>query len=285
MTTVAIIGPGRVGTLLAVAFARAGHRVTATAGGSQGARAAIAELVAGVRPERLPADAARRAALVVLAVPDDALAQVVTDLAVAGSVGEGHRVVHVAGSHGLGPLERAAACGARVAACHPAMTVPTGARDPGLLVGTAWAVTAPPPDRDWAHALVHDLGGDPHDVGDDVRTLYHAGLSVGANAVGAAVAAARQLLIAARVDDPKAFLDPLVRASVANVTDHGAVALTGPIARGDVGTVSAHRAAIAADVPELLAAYESLARATLAPVAVALAPEVVRALEEAIAGR
>ena len=132
---------------------------------------------------------------------------------------------------------------------------------------------------------MHDLGGDPHDVGDDVRTLYHAGLSIGANAVGAAVASARQLLIAARIDDPKAFLDPLVRASVANVTDHGAVALTGPIARGDVGTVSAHRAAIAADVPELLAAYESLARATLAPVAVTLAPEVVTALEEAIAGR
>jgi predicted short-subunit dehydrogenase-like oxidoreductase (DUF2520 family) len=85
--------------------------------------------------------------------------------------------------------------------------------DPDLLVGTAWAVTAAAADLGWARDLVVDLGGDPHDVPDDVRVLYHAGLAVGGNAVGAAVAVARQLLLAARVDDPAAFLARWSRAA------------------------------------------------------------------------
>ncbi|MEX1164460.1 MAG: Rossmann-like and DUF2520 domain-containing protein [Nitriliruptor sp.] len=282
---VAIVGPGRVGTLLAVALSRAGHRTVAVAGGSEASREHVVALVAGCRPHGDVVAAAADADLVVIATPDDAIERVVTDLARSDVLHEGHRVVHVAGSRGLAPLHRAALCGAGVAACHPAMTVPTGASDPDLLVGTPWAVTASATDRAWARDLVADLGGDPHDVDDDVRGLYHAGLTVGSNAAAAAVVVARQLLLGARIDDPAAFLGPLVARSVDNAMTTGAAALTGPVVRGDVGTVAAHLDVLAADVPDLLEAYRDLARVLLGRVRAELSPGAAAELDVLLAPR
>lgn len=264
MTRVAVIGPGRVGTLLAVAASRAGYRVVAVAGGSPSARDRVAQMVAGVRPMHDLVDAAERADLLLLAVPDHAIEPVVADLARADALGEHHRVVHVAGARGVDPLRTAARAGAQVAACHPAMTVPTGSVDPDVLVGVAWAVTTRSPEGNrWAFAFVRDLGGDPVAVPADRRALYHAGLTVGSNALAAAVATARQLLLAAGVADPAAFLTPLARTSMENIIDHGAAALTGPVVRGDGGTLETHLDAIDADVPMLGATYRHLMRATL----------------------
>lgn len=280
---VAIVGPGRVGTLLAVAFARAGRRVVAVAGGSAVSRDHLVGTVAGVRPYEDVADAVAGVDLVVVATPDDVVAPVVDDLAASDAFVEGQRVVHVAGSLGLAPLRRAALAGARTAACHPAMTVPTGAQDPDLLVGVPWAVTAAAPDRGWAHDLVTDLGGDAHDVPDGARVRYHAALAIGSNAVGAAVAVARQLLLSARVEDPRAFLGPLVARSVEHVLASGAAALTGPVVRGDVGTVTRHVAELDADVPDLAEAYRDLTRVLLGRVRADLDPEVAAELDAALA--
>lgn len=280
MSAVAVVGPGRVGTLLGRAVARAGWRLVAVAGGSEAAREGLCRCVAGARPTATPAEAAARAELLLLCVPDDALEQVATDLAVSGALGEGHRVVHVAGSVGLAPLRRVGLTGAGVAACHPAMTVPAGAQDPDLLVGVAWAVTARPTELAWAEEFVTRLGGDPHEVADDVRGLYHAGLAVGSNAVGAAVATARQLVLAAGIERPDRFLAPLIDASVANVLAAGAQALTGPIVRGDTGTVARHLDHLGRDLPELLPAYRALARATLATVRASLSSAAVTRFDE-----
>lgn len=269
---VAIVGPGRVGTLLAVACARAGHRVVAVAGGQEPARRALADLVAGARPHDTTSEAVRNAELVLLTTPDDVLDDVVTGLVTDDAVRENQRVVHVAGSRGLAPLRRAALAGARVAALHPAMTVPEGARDPDLLVGASWAVTTAHEDRGWAHELIAGLGGDPVDVPEDRRALYHAALTVGSNAVGAAVTVARQLLLAARVGDPAPFLGPLVERSVTNTLGEGANALTGPIVRGDVRTIAHHLDALDADVPELAEAYRLLSKVVLDRVRPQLSP-------------
>jgi predicted short-subunit dehydrogenase-like oxidoreductase (DUF2520 family) len=284
VTTVGVVGPGRVGTLLAVGLARASYRVVGVTGGSEEARARVGSLVAGVRSVGTSTELAGRAELLVLAVPDDALEGVVTELALEGGLTDAHRIVHVAGSRGLEVLARASLAGAGTAACHPAMTVPRGSSDPQLLVGAAWAVSADPRDRGWAHRFVRDLGGDPHDLPDDRRALYHAGLALASNAVGTAVAAARQLLLAARIAEPRAFLDPLVRASVDIAAELGAVGLTGPVVRGDLGTVDAHLRAIADDLPALLEAYRSLTAATLALVRPSLAPEVAEAIEVLVRG-
>ncbi len=280
---VAIVGPGRLGTLLAVAGARAGWRVTGVAGGTAAARRGVTDAVTGVRDHTTATAAVVGADLVLLTVPDDRIAAVVDHVVRDDALVEGQRIVHLAGSRGLDVLHRARLAGARVAACHPAMTVPTGARDPELLVGVAWGVTAPRDDRDWARQLVSDLGGDPVDIADDRRALYHAGLTVASNAVGAATITARRLLRAAAVERPEAFLLPLAEASVARAATEGVTALTGPIVRGDVGTVTRHLEQLAVELPELLPAYRALASATLEPARSLLDAEVVAAIEAVLA--
>ena len=275
----AIIGPGRVGSTLAAAAVRAGQRVVAVAGGSSDSRETFVRRFAGVRPQDDAAVATRQADLVLLTTPDDAIAEVVTAIAVADGFEEGQRVVHTSGAQGLEPLRRAALAGARVAACHPAQTFPSREPDPDAIVGAAWAVTAAPADRGWAHELVDRLAGVPYDVPEDGRLLYHAGLVVGSNAVGAAVAVARQLLRAARIEDPLPFLAPLIDASVANVLERGAEALTGPVVRGDAGTVEQHLQRLRQDAPSLATAYRQLAAVILTQVHHSLDRDVVERFE------
>jgi predicted short-subunit dehydrogenase-like oxidoreductase (DUF2520 family) len=278
----AIVGPGRLGTLLATSSTRAGHPVVAVAGGSPAARDRLTAQVAGLRITDV-GEVARDAQLIVLAVPDAAIEPVVRALVTADALRPGHRVVHLAGAHGPEVLALAAGAGAEVAACHPAMTVPTGTTDPTHLLGVAWAVTAATAARGWAHDWIRDLGGDPHDVPSDRRVLYHAALTVGSNAVAAAVATARQLLLAARIDDPSAFLLPLARSSVTAAVTDGAAGLTGPIVRGDLDTVVGHLHALDRDVPQLAARYRLLAHAILAVAQPGLEPATVEALTAALA--
>lgn len=280
--TVAIVGPGRTGTILAAALARAGHTIAAAGGGGVSSRERFRNRFAGARVSEDPAAATSDADLVVVATPDDAVTAVIVDLAVRDAVGPGQRLVHLSGALGLAPLRPAVAAGVRVAACHPAQTVPDATADAAVLDGAAWAVTAEADDRTWARSFVTQVGGVAYDVPDDRRLLYHAGLVVGSNAVAAATSVARQLLSAAAIDEPEAFLDPLVHASVDNVLAAGAAAITGPVVRGDVGTVRAHLEQLEHDAPTLAAAYRSLARVVLAQVRLGMEPDQVAAVEAAL---
>ncbi len=83
-------------------------------------------------------------------------------------------------------------------------------------------------------------------VPEEMRTLYHAGLAHGANHLVTLVTEAMELLAAAGADDPAGTLRPLLTAALDNALEQGDAALTGPIVRGDVNTVRAHLADIAA---------------------------------------
>lgn len=278
---VAVIGPGRVGTAVALALVRAGRRVVAAADGGGGSAEGLAEQIAGCRVHDDPAAAAAAGDLVLLTVPDDAIEPVVAEVARGDGWSEGQHVVHCSGAVGLDVLRVASLAGARVAACHPAQTVPAGA-GPDDLLGVPWAVTCADVDRAWAEELVTAVGGDPFPLAEGARTLYHAGLTLGSNAAAAAVAVARQLLLAAGVDDPHRVLGPLAEASVGNVARAGATALTGPVVRGDLGTVAGHLAALDADVPRLAQAYRALQGVVLDQVTAELDDDTARQLREAL---
>lgn len=280
----AIVGPGRLGTLVAHALTAGGTPVVRVAGGSDASRARLREGLAGVRDVPLE-EIAQGVGLIVIATPDAEIADVVDRLVRSDALDESHGVVHLAGVHGVAPLRRAGLAGARIAALHPATTVPTGATDPSTLHGIAWAVTAGTGDRDWAHGLVHDLGGDPFDVPESARVRYHAALAVASNAVGAAVVTARQLLRSAGVADVGRLIAPIAHASVDAAAVGGAAALTGPVVRGDVATVRAHLDALAPDLPEAAAAYRALSRAVLIAVRLGLEPEAAAALDQLLAER
>jgi predicted short-subunit dehydrogenase-like oxidoreductase (DUF2520 family) len=260
---IGVVGAGRVGAVLAAALRAAGHDVVAAAGESDASRRRLAALLPGV-PRRKPTAVARDCDVLLLTVPDDMLDNVVTMLAASGALRAGQYVVHTSGRHGLAVLEPARAVGARVVALHPAMTFTGTAVDLDRLAGCVFGLTAATGERAFAEALVAELGGRPMWVPEEMRTLYHAGLAHGANHLVTLVTEAMEMLAAAGADDPAGTLRPLLSAALDNALEHGDAALTGPIVRGDLGTVRAHLADLAANAPHTVASYVAMARATLA---------------------
>ncbi len=255
---VGVVGAGRVGAVLGAALARAGHRVVAASGVSAASVARAAHLLPGV--PLLPADdVARRSGLLLLCVPDDALAGLVLGLAETGALRPGQLVAHVSGAHGLAVLEPATRCGALPLALHPVLPFTGTDLDLVRLTGASFGVTTPEVLRPVGEALVLECGGEPVWVEDALRPLWHAALAHGANHLVALVAQSAELLRAAGAPDPAAVLGPLLGAALDGALRGGDAALTGPVSRGDAGTVRAHLAALPA---EARPAYVALARLT-----------------------
>ena len=260
---VGVVGAGRVGAVLAAALRAAGHEIVSVAGESDASRTRIDALLPGVPIEK-PTAVARACDLLLLTVPDDMLGNVVRTMTDAGAIRPGQYIAHTSGRHGLAILEPAVAIGAHVMAVHPAMTFSGTAVDLARLSGCVFGLTAATPaDRAFAEALVLDLGGKPMWVPEEMRTLYHAGLAHGANHLVTLVTEAMEILAAAGATDPAGTLRPLLTAALDNALDHGDQALTGPIVRGDAGTVAAHLDDIRTNAPQTLASYVAMARATL----------------------
>ncbi len=259
---VGVVGAGRVGAVLAAGLRSAGHEVVAAAGESDASRGRIAALLPGV-PVCKPTAVARACDLLLLTVPDDMLGNVVSMLAASGALREGQAVAHTSGRHGLAVLDPATAQGCRPVALHPAMTFTGTEVDLPRLEGCTFGVTVADDERVLAERLVADLGGRAVLVPEERRALYHAGLAHGANHLVTLVSEALELLSAAGVDDPAATLRPLLEAALDNSLAQGDAALTGPVVRGDVETVRAHLAELAAHAPDTLPTYVAMARATL----------------------
>lgn len=256
---VGIVGAGRVGSVLGAALDRAGHRVVAVSAVSQASRDRAAALLPAAEVMAVP-DVLDAADLVLLAVPDDALADLVRGLAATGAVRPGTLLAHPSGAHGLGVL--APAHGALPLALHPALPFTGTAADLARLTGASFGVTAPEPLRPVAEALVVEMGGEPVWVADGLRPLWHAALAHGANHLTTLVASAADLLRSAGVEQPSQVLAPLLGAALDGALRAGDAALTGPVVRGDVGTVRAHVAVLGEQAPEVLPAYLALARLT-----------------------
>jgi predicted short-subunit dehydrogenase-like oxidoreductase (DUF2520 family) len=258
---VGVIGTGRVGAVLGAALAAAGHRVVAATGVSADSVHRATRLLPGV--PLLPADeVAARADLVLVAVPDDVLGPVVAGLAELGAWRPGQLVVHTSGAYGAAVLAPAARAGARTIAAHPAMTFTGGPEDLRRLAGTTFGVTTD--DLADARALVADLGGDLVEVAEAARPLYHAALVVGANHLVTLVNEAADLLARAGVAEPGTVLAPLLTAALDNALRDGDAALTGPVSRGDAGTVAGHLRVLGEQAPDAVAGYAAMARLTAA---------------------
>ncbi|MBO9552963.1 DUF2520 domain-containing protein [Cellulomonas sp.] len=299
---VGVVGAGRVGAVLGSALRGAGHPVVAVSAVSEASRERAEALLPGVPVLDVP-EVVRRAELVLLAVPDDALPGLVAGLAEVGAWQAGQIAVHTSGRFGADVLGPARAVGVIPLAVHPAMTFTGTSLDLARLAGCSFAVTGPAPVLPIGQALVVEIGGEPVVLPEGSRGLYHAALAHGANHLVVLVAQAAEALAAAGVADPGRMLGPLLEAALdgalraeqpgdAGQRGPGAItALTGPVRRGDAGTVREHAEALttfaassgAVDVP---AGYRALARAATqrALAAGLIAPAQATDLLDAVAG-
>lgn len=253
---VGLVSAGRVGTALGQALESVGHVVGAVVARSTASRERVAKRLPDSEIFTDPAQVAARSELLILAVPDDELPDLVAELADGGQVRPGTIVMHVAGAHGTAILAPLTSRGALGLAIHPAMTFVGGAEDTQRMRSACFAITA---DDEIGHtvgaSLVYEIGGQPVRIDEADRTLYHAALAHGANHLVALISDATTVLrsvieradadgTAAPLRSAQDMLAPLVTAALGNVLDLGPSALTGPVARGDADAVAAHLAAL-----------------------------------------
>jgi predicted short-subunit dehydrogenase-like oxidoreductase (DUF2520 family) len=257
LDNVVIVGPGRMGLALGSALRQvdAVDRLTYFGRGMEPpphplfdphpAGGDVDALAAGAEYRTLPAQPPPDTNIVILAVPDAALNEVVHDLAMMGSAPPGCTVLHLSGAlstDSLAPLHHR---GYAVGSMHPLMAV----ADPWLagdrLIGAAFAMTGEPVANAAARRIVAELGGVPLTIAASQRPLYHAAAVMASNYLVALTGAAVRMLGEAGVDEDDALraLIPLLRGTLDNVAQLGVpAAVTGPIARGDVDTVRLHLA-------------------------------------------
>lgn len=265
---IGIIGCGRVGASIGAAWRQAGHAIIGVSATSAASLERAEEMLPAV-PVLDPDEITERAELVLVAVPDDEIAPLVTGLADLGRIHAGQILVHCSGRYGTDVLDAGTRLGALPIALHPSLTFTGTEVDLSRLRQATIAVTAPVPIRPVGEALVVELGAEPIDIAEADRPLYHAAITHASNHSITILAEAMELLSEAGVADPSAVLHALVDASVANTMQNGPKALTGPISRGDVGTIEAHLAALSEfslsrSNPSVRNSYIALARSTAA---------------------
>lgn len=262
---VGIIGAGKVGAVLGAALRGAEHAIIGVSAVSDASRERAETLLPGV-PVLDIQDIIERAELVILAVPDDALGPLVEGLAKLGAWQPGQLVAHTSGRFGVGILHPIRSVGAIPLALHPAMTFTGMSLDLTRLLDCTFGVTADAAMLPIAQALVVEMGAEPVAIAEGDRTLYHAALAHASNHLVTLVAQASQLLREVGVEAPDRMLGPLLRATLENALASGESALTGPVVRGDVGTVAAHAEALrehdGGSGGDILEAYLAMARAT-----------------------
>jgi predicted short-subunit dehydrogenase-like oxidoreductase (DUF2520 family) len=262
-----LIGPGRLGTTVARLLAEAGHEIRAIIS-RDGSRAATAARFVGC-PGIGTTDLARvrEGELVLIALPDDHIGEMAARLRHEGHLAPGTVLVHFSGIHPAaillgeeGPLLHALAI-------HPLQSFADAVMGVRQLPGCPCSVEGEEALLPLAEALATDLGGIPFRITTERKALYHAAACVASNYLVALVDTASEIMAACGFGREEAFhlLTPLLRGTGKNLSALGPeLALTGPIARGDLRTVRKHLQALAELPPDIQEIYRAMGRRTVA---------------------
>ncbi len=248
---VGFVGAGAVGTALARALAAHGARIVAVAARRRVTAEALAGSISGCQVYATPAEVAAASDLVFLAVPDDAIVPVTEAIAWVPD----QAVVHFSGAQSASILVAAQERGASTAALHPLMTFPRALHHASVettlrrLAGSSWALEAEDAVlQEKLTSMVVALGGHAIALESNARVPYHIAAVFAANFVVALAGASVRLWEGFGIPQDEALpaLLPLMRAAVESLDSAGLpAALTGPVARGDLGTIRAHLAWLA----------------------------------------
>jgi predicted short-subunit dehydrogenase-like oxidoreductase (DUF2520 family) len=277
-----VIGPGRLGSTLLAGLLEAGLTVAAVGVHTDD------DTDLGMTPRHVRvADAALEADAWWLTVPDDEIYTVAARLAASlPATRRGGRTPLAIHSSGLGSIHLLKPLfeqGVRVLCLHPLQTF-SGEWRAEQLQDVPCAVTAHE-ERDLrlGEALALRLHMKPFRLADEQKTLYHLAAAVGSNLLVALESEARRLMDEATgTTDGLAVLGPLIATTMDNLVKSGDLAhtLTGPVARGDVGTVRAHLRLLDRESPRLAATYRALSLEALTLAAPRLDDEQVHALKD-----
>lgn len=282
---VGIVGAGAVGTALGVALSRAGWPVGAVASRDEGRRERFRSLVPGARAFGEATALLDEVELVVLAVPDDAIPALAQEL----RLYSGQAMVHTSGALGAEVLEPARAAGTQVGAFHPLVAFADTERAVAALHGATVAVEGDDELASLLAEMAAAIGATAVRLAPGSKAAYHAAAMLSAGGLVALLDAIAELGRVAGLGEAGsiAIYGGLVEQTLGNARALGIErALTGPMVRGDVGTIERHLAVLESHAPGLLPLYRAIAEreVTIAERRGALAPELAASIRHAVAG-
>lgn len=261
-TKLGFIGAGVVGTALAVRLQAKGYSVVAVTSRSQSSAKRLAESVKGCRALESKQAVADVAEFVFVTTPDDAIPGVIAEV----NWRKGQGVVHCSGADSLDVLAKAKADGAQVGGFHPLQTFASVTHAIENLPGSTFALEAEGGMLNDLKGMAEALEGHWVVLGPGDKVLYHAAAVMACNYMVTLVKMSTDLWQAFGSSPPEAVraLRPLLQGTVNNISNVGLPnCLTGPIARGDVGTIRKHLDALEKRVPLIAPIYRDLGLQTI----------------------
>lgn len=260
--TLAIVGAGRVGRALGRALRERGWRIGAVVDTTRAAARAGVRAIGGGKACAGLSCEIFSATVVLLTTPDDVVAEAAAQLArFGGAAWRGKIVLHTSGSHSHKSLAPLARRGAAIAAMHPMQTFSLRGRP--QLKGVVFGLDGHPRAVRVARRIAKSLGGIPVEIRASSKPAYHAAGGFAAPHVLATLEAGTQILARigfSRKQAARALLN-LARETLNNVERFGPRgAWSGPLSRGDYGTIAKHVAVLRGFPPEFLAAYVAMTR-------------------------
>ena len=266
MIKIGFIGAGTVGTALAQLLSKKGYTVVAVSSRSQKSAKKLAASVDNCTVTDNQG-VANTAELVFITTPDDAIASVASQV----KWHSEQSVVHCSGAASTDILEPARKSGARVGAFHPLQAFASAEQAVENIPSTTFAVEAEEPLLSTLKDMATAVGGHWIELKASDKVIYHAAAVIASNYLVTLVKLATELWQTFSVPHDKATqaLLPLLRGTLTNIDTVGIPeCLTGPIARGDTGTIKQHLDALSKVAPNLVSTYKELGRQTI-PIAIA----------------
>ena len=265
--TIGFIGAGTTGTALAVRLAQHGYQVIAVSSRSLNSAEKLAGMISGCQVYNGAQETANVAQLVFITTPDDTIPEIAAEV-------QWHKeqgVVHCSGAHSVDILEAAKQRGANTGCFHPLQTFASVDQAIDNMPGSTFAIEAEEPLLGVLEEMATALEGDWVNLKDGDKVLYHTAAVFACNYLVTLVKLATDLWQTFGVSPAQATkaLMPLLRGTLSNIENVGLPnCLTGPIARGDLGTISRHLESLEKQATPLLNVYKELGRQTI-PIALA----------------
>ncbi len=262
MPTIGFIGAGTTGTALAVRLAQHGYRVIAVSSRSLTSAEKLAGRISGCKVYNGAQKIADIAQLVFITTPDDTISKVAAEV----QWHNGQSVVHCSGAHSIDILEPVKQRGANTGCFHPLQTFASVDQAIENIPGSTFAIEAEDPLLGVLKEMAAALEVDWITLKAGDKVLYHAAAVFACNYLVTLVKLATDLWQTFGVSPAQATkaLMPLLRGTLSNIENVGLPnCLTGPIARGDLGTISRHLKSLEGQAPPLLNIYKELGRQTI----------------------
>jgi predicted short-subunit dehydrogenase-like oxidoreductase (DUF2520 family) len=261
------IGAGTVGTALAVRLAGKGYRINSVFSRSKSSSLKLIELTGQAAAYDTAQRAVDNADFIFITTPDDVIPEIANSI----RWHSGQYVVHCSGADSLDILESAGIVGANVGSFHPLQTFANVQKAIDNLPGSTFAVEGSGTLLEILKTMSNDLGGNWIKLEAGAKAAYHAAAVMVSNYTVTLVKMAGDLWESFGISREESIhaLLPLLKGTLNNIDNLGIPdALTGPVARGDSGTVRMHLETLKNTAPDVLAAYSELGLQTI-PVALA----------------